>query len=76
MADRLRFPNLPGSFGNGPFRLTLNKFHGHKQVKLIYKDEVVATFDPEHLVDLEEVVRRMCLFVTEECFAKFPPDEG
>ena len=76
MSGRLLYPNLPGTFDNGPFRLPLNKFHGHNQVQLSYKDKLIATFDPQDLVALEEVVRRMSLFVTEECFAKLPPDEG
>lgn len=71
----LAFPNLPGTFQSGPFRLRLNKFHGRKQVTLIYKDEPVATFDAGELVDLEDVISRMARFVTEESFAKLPPDE-
>jgi len=76
MSGSRLYPNLPGTFQNGPFRLTLNKFHGRKQVNFVYKDELIATFDAQDLVELEEVVRRMSLFVTEECFAKLPPDEG
>jgi hypothetical protein len=77
MAARSRsFPNLPGTFASGPFRLTLSKFHGQKQIGLVYRDELIARFEAAELVDLEEVVRRMSLFVTEECFAKLPPDEG
>ena len=76
MARSRSFPNLPGTFESGPFRLNLSKFHGRKQITLVYKDELIASFDAGELVDLEEVVRRMSLFVTEECFAKLPPDEG
>jgi hypothetical protein len=70
------FPNLPGVAASGPFRLRLNKFHGRKQISLVYKEKFIAAFDPDELVDLEEVVRRMTLYVTEESYAKLPPDEG
>lgn len=73
---RSSFPNLPGSYESGPFRLTLNAFHGRKKITLVYKDELIGTFDAGELVDLEEVVRRLSLSVTEESYAKFPPDEG
>jgi hypothetical protein len=76
MSHHKAFPNLPGTFESGPFRLSLSKFHGRKQVTLVYKDELIARFDTGELVDLEEVVRRMAGFVTEESFAKLPPDEG
>jgi hypothetical protein len=76
MARSRSFPNLPGTYESGPFRLTLSKFHGRKQISLVYKDELIASFESAELVDLEEVVRRMSLFVTDECFAKLPPDEG
>ena len=70
------FPNLPGVFESGPFRLSLNKFHGPKQISLIYKEKMIAAFDPSELVDLEEVVRRMVCSITDESYAKLPPDEG
>ena len=70
------FPNLPGVFQSGPFRLRLNKFHGPQQISLIYKEKLIAAFDPGELVDLEEVVRRMASAVTDESYAKLPPDEG
>jgi hypothetical protein len=73
---RKSFPNLPGTFESGAFRLHLSKYHGSQQISLVYKDELVARFEAGELVDLEEVVRRMSLFVTDECFAKLPPDEG
>ena len=76
MARSRSFPNLPGTFESGPFRLHLSKYHGRKQITLVYKDELIARFDAGELVDLEEVVRRMSLFITEESFAKLPPDEG
>jgi hypothetical protein len=69
------FPNLPGTYASGPFRLRLGKFHGQRTVTLVYKDELIATFDTAELVDLQEVVQRMEMFVTEESFAKLPPDE-
>jgi hypothetical protein len=72
---RRAFPNLPGTFESGPFRLHLGKYHGRKQISLVYRDELIANFESNELVDLEEVVRRMTLFVTEESFAKLPPDE-
>ena len=56
--------------------MQLNKFHGRKQASLIYKDQLVLRCDAADLVDLEEVVRRITLFLTEETFAKLPPDEG
>ena len=40
------FPNLPGVFQSGPFRLRLNKFHGPQQISLIYKEKLIASFDP------------------------------
>jgi hypothetical protein len=70
------YPNLPGVFESGPFRLRLNKFHRPKQISLIYKEKLIAAFDPSELVDLEEVVRRMASFITDESYAKLPPDEG
>jgi hypothetical protein len=76
MGYRPDFPNLPGTFESGPFRVRLNKFHGRKEVTLIYKDERVATFDAGELVDLEEVVSRMTSFITDESYAKLPPDQG
>ena len=76
MVRKSSYPNLPGTFESGPFRLNLNTFHGCKKITLVYKDELIATFGAEELVDLEEVVRRTSLFVTEESFAKLPPDEG
>jgi hypothetical protein len=69
------YPNLPGVFESGPFRLRLNKFHRPKQISLIYKEKLIAAFDPSELVDLE-VVRRMTSAITEESYAKLPPDEG
>jgi hypothetical protein len=69
------FPNLPGTYASGPFRLRLGKFHGQRKVTLVYKDELIATFDTAELVDLQDVVQRMEMFVTEESFAKLPPDE-
>jgi hypothetical protein len=70
------YPNLPGTFQSGPFRVRLNKFHGRQEIALIYKDKVVATFSPGELADLEAVVRRTALFVTEERLPAFPPEEG
>ena len=70
------FPNLPGVFESGPFRLRLNKFYGPQQINLIYKEKLIAAFDPSELVDLEEVVRRMASSITDESYAKLPPDEG
>jgi hypothetical protein len=70
------FPNLPGTFASGPFRLRLNKFHRPQQNNLIYKEKLIAAFDPSELVDLEEVVRRMASSITDESYAKLPPDEG
>jgi hypothetical protein len=70
------FPNLPGTFESGPFRLVFSKFHADRKITLFYRDELIASFDAGELVDLEEVVRRMTYFVTEETFAKLPPDEG
>jgi hypothetical protein len=63
-------------FVSGPFRLRLDKFHGRRKLTLVYKDELIATFDAAELADLQQVVQRMCMFVTEESFAKLPPDEG
>jgi hypothetical protein len=76
MAHKSSFPNLPGTFESGSFRLTVAKFHGRKKITLTYNDKLVATFDGGELVDLEEVVGRASLFVTEESFAMLPPDEG
>ena len=70
------FPNLPGTFESGPFRVHLNKFAGRKEVTLFYRNEHVTTFDAAELIDLEEVVSRISLFVTDESYAKLPPDEG
>ena len=70
----LAFHNLPGTIESGPFRLRLNKHHGRKQITLVYKEKAIALFDPAELVDLEEVVRRMALFVTDESYPTFPPD--
>ena len=76
MARSRSYPNLPGTYESGPFRLNLCKYHGRKQVTLVYRDKLIASFEADELVDLEEVVRRMSLFVTEESFATLPPDEG
>ena len=38
------YPNLPGVFESGPFRLRLNKFHGPKQISRIYKEKMIAAF--------------------------------
>ena len=76
MGMMLAYPNVPGTFQSGPFRLRLNKVHGRKDVMLIYEDKVIATFEPGELADLEQVVRRMALFVTDERLPSFPPDEG
>jgi hypothetical protein len=70
----LAFPNLPGTVESGPFRLRLNKHHGGKQITLVYKEKAIATFDAPELVDLEEVVRAMGLFITDERLPTFPPD--
>ena len=75
MSQRLIFPNLPGIFESGHFRLHLNKFHRQQQITLRYKDNTTLTFDPHDLADLQEVVARMILFVTDETCAKLPPDE-
>ena len=70
----LAFPNLPGTVASGPFRARLNKHHGRKQIVLVYKEKAIATFDAADLVDLEEVVRGIALFVTEESYPTFPPN--
>jgi hypothetical protein len=54
----------------------LNKFHGRQEIALIYKDKVVAVFTPAELADLESVVRRTSLFVTDERLPTLPPEEG
>jgi hypothetical protein len=76
MATTFAYPNLPGTFQSGPFRLRLNKFHGRQEIALIYNDKTVAVFTPGELADLEAVVRRMALFVTDESLPTFPPDHG
>jgi hypothetical protein len=64
MAQTLAFPNLPGTTESGPFRVRLNKHYGRKQIVLVYKEKAIASFDAAELVDLEEVVRRIALFLT------------
>jgi hypothetical protein len=76
MATPLSYPNLPGTYQSGPFRLRLNKFDGRQDIALIYRDKVVAAFTPDELADLEAVVRRMALFVTDERLPTVPPEEG
>ena len=43
---------------------------------MIYKEKLIAAFDAGELVDLEEVVRRTASSLTDESYAKLPPDEG
>jgi hypothetical protein len=70
------FPNLPGFVESGPFRLRLNKFHGRQEIKLVYKERMVAVIEASELANLEDVVARMALVLTDESYAKLPPDEG
>ncbi len=69
------YPNLPGTFESGNFRVRLNKFHGRKEINLVYNEKVIATFSAAELLDLEEVITQMSLFITDECYAKLPPDD-
>ncbi len=75
MSVKRHFPNLPGYFESGPFRLNLTKVQGRERITLIYKDELLATFDSGELVDLSEVAQGMALFLTREKIAALPPDE-
>jgi hypothetical protein len=75
MARRSSVPNLPGTYESGSFRLTVAKFHGRREITLVHNDQVLAKIDGADLVDLQEVVSRALLFVTEESFAMLPPDE-
>ena len=64
------------SLGN-PHPCAIDRFPGcNLGSNLIYKEKLIAAFDPSELVDLEEVVRRMASSITDESYAKLPPDEG
>ena len=75
MGAKLLFPNIPGHYESGRFRLSLGRVRGREQINLIYENECVASFHPGELADLQQILHKMEMYLTGESVASLPPDD-
>lgn len=69
------FPNLPGHYESGRFRLGFGRVRGRQQINLIFDNDCVASFHPGELADLQQILQSMEMFLTGESIASLPPDD-
>ena len=75
MRGKLLFPNIPGHYESGRFRISLGRAYGREQINLVYENECVASFHPGELADLQQILHMMELYLTGESIASLPPDD-